>query len=154
MAKKKIEEIVEELALPIINKYQFELVDIEFKKEGPNWYLRLYIDKPGGITINDCELVSENLSDLLDEVDPIEQSYILEISSPGLNRPLKKIEDYERFKGHKVEIKLFAPYNGRKNFTGKLNGLINDKVSIEDENNKTIEIPFNTIASVRLYVEF
>lgn len=153
MARKKIEKIIEELALPIINKYQFELEDIEFKKEGHNWYLRLYIDKPGGITIDDCELISKNLSDLLDKVDPIEQSYILEVSSPGLNRPLKKVEDYERFKGHKIEIKLFAPYHGRKNFIGKLNGLIEDKISIEEENNKTVEIPLNTTASVRLYVE-
>ncbi|RBP41165.1 ribosome maturation factor RimP [Garciella nitratireducens] len=154
MPKKKIEEIVKKLALPIIDKYKFELVDIEFKKEGPHWYLRLFIDKPGGITINDCELVSEDLSKILDEVDPIEQSYILEVSSPGLDRPLKTMEDYKKFKDYEVEIKLFAPYNGHKNFIGKLNGLVDNKVSIQDENNKTIEIPLNIISSVRLHEQF
>ena len=92
------------------------LVDVEFLKEGANWYLRVYIDKPGGIAIDDCQAVSEQLSDKLDEVDPIKQSYILEVSSPGLERPLKKDSDFERFKGEQVEVKLFQPIERKKDF--------------------------------------
>lgn len=154
MVKRKTEEIVRELALPIMNKHQFELVDIEFKKEGPNWYLRLFVDKPEGINIEDCQLVSDSLSEILDEVDPIEQSYILEVSSPGLDRHLKTPEDYEKYKDHKVEIKLYAPYNGQKKYIGKLFGLINNNINLEINNNERIEIPLNAASSVRLYVEF
>lgn len=154
MIKKRTEEIVKDLALPIINKYKLDLVDIEFKKEGPNWYLRLFIDKPQGVDLNDCQLISEQLSELLDEVDPIDQSYILEVSSPGLDRPLKTTKDYERFKNHKVEIKLYMPYNERKRYIGKLIGLIDHHIHLEVDNNERIEIPLNVASSVRLYVEF
>lgn len=154
MGRKKVEEIVEELVLPITSKHQFELVDIEFKKEGSNWYLRVYIDKPEGIALNDCELVSEGLSDILDQVDPIEQSYILEVSSPGIDRPLKRSEDFERFKDHKIEIKLYAPYKGKKKYIGNLKGLINDNIHIEGNDGERIEIPLKSTASVRLHVEF
>src|SRR5699024_6810321 len=112
------------------------------------------IDKPEGITLDDCQLVSEQLGDILDETDPIEQSYILEVSSPGIDRPLKRPEDYERFKGNKIKIKLYAPHNGQKTYVGKLNGLINNNIHIEDENNKLIKIPLESTSSVRLYVEF
>lgn len=154
MARKKTEEIVEELVLPITRKQQFELVDIEFKKEGTHWHLRVYIDKPDGITLDDCEIVSESLSDVLDETDPIKQSYILEVSSPGIDRPLKKLEDFERFKEHSVEVKLYAPYKGHKKYIGKLKGLINETIHIEDDNSERIEIPLKSTASVRLHVEF
>lgn len=153
MVKRKTEEIVKELALPITNKHQYELVDIEFKKEGSNWYLRLFVDKTGGITIEDCQLISEKLSEILDEADPIEQSYILEVSSPGLDRPLKTPEDFEKHKDYKVEIKLYAPINGKKKYIGKLIGLIDNQINLEI-NNERIEIPLNAASSVRLYVEF
>lgn len=92
MSKREIyEQKTEELIMPLIEQHQFELVDVEYVKEGGNWYLRAYIDKPGGITVDDCELVSRALSDLLDEHDFIEDAYILEVSSPGLGRPLKRI---------------------------------------------------------------
>src|SRR5690554_1676511 len=146
MGKKKIEEIVEDLALPIIKKNNFELVDIEFKKEGSDWFLRLYIDKEGGITLDDCQVISEYLSDQLDEIDPIEQSYILEVSSPGINRPLKKIQDFETFKNHDIDIKLYAPLNGRKKYMGKLKGLVENRILIE-ENEKIVEIPLKSAAS-------
>jgi ribosome maturation factor RimP len=133
MAKKKVEEIVEELALPVVEELSFELVDVEFLKEGANWYLRVYIDKQGGITIDDCQAVSERLSDMLDQKDPIRQSYILEVSSPG-ERPLKKDRDYERFRGEFVEVKLYQPLNGKKIFEGELLGLKGDIVEI-----KTVE---------------
>ena len=133
MAKKKVEEIVEELALPVVEELSFELVDVEFLKEGANWYLRVYIDKQGGITIDDCQAVSERLSDMLDQKDPIRQSYILEVSSPG-ERPLKKDRDYERFRGEFVEVKLYQPLNGKKIYEGELLGLKGDIVEI-----KTVE---------------
>ena len=97
-------------------------------------------------------VVSEYLSDRLDEVDPIDQSYILEVSSPGLDRPLKKIEDFERFKNYNIDIKLFAPFEGRKKYTGKLIGLVDGKILIQ-ENEKRVEIPLKNAASVRLHVE-
>lgn len=152
MAKRRTEEIVKDLALPITNKYQLELVDIEYKKEGPNWYLRLFIDKPEGVNLEDCQLVSEHLSEILDEIDPIEQSYILEVSSPGLDRPLKTAKDYEKFKNSTIEIKLYTPFNGKKEYIGKLIGLVNHHIHLEVNNHERIEIPINATSLVRLYV--
>jgi ribosome maturation factor RimP len=154
MPKMKTEKIVEKLALPIINKHHLELVDIEFKKEGPGWYLRIYIDKPGGVSLDDCQLISESISEILDEVDPIEQSYYLEVSSPGINRPLKKIEDFERFKDHKIEVKLYAPMNGVKKLIGTLMELKDDIIIMEMDNTDHIKIPLSATASVRLHGEF
>ncbi len=105
--KEMYEQRTEELLLPIIEEYQFELVDVEYVKEGGNWYLRAYIDKEGGITVDDCELVSRRMSDLLDEKDFVEESYIFEVSSPGLGRPLKKEKDYQRSLGKEVEIRTY-----------------------------------------------
>ena len=97
MSKREMyEQKTEEILLPIVEEYGFELVDVEYVKEGSNWYLRAYIDKPGGIGVNDCEVVSRRLSDILDEKDYIEDSYILEVSSPGLGRPLKKEKDFAK----------------------------------------------------------
>ena len=108
MSKREIyEQKTEELIMPLIEQHQFELVDVEYVKEGGNWYLRAYIDKPGGITVDDCELVSRALSDLLDEHDFIEDAYILEVSSPGLGRPLKKDKDFARSIGEEVDVKTF-----------------------------------------------
>jgi len=154
MAKKRIEEIVEELALPIVEKNSFELVDIEFVKEGQNWYLRVYIDKDGGINIDDCQIVSEELSDRLDEVDPIKQSYFLEVSSPGLDRPLKTERDFEKNKGQKVEIKLYKPIDGKKSFEGELIGLINNKIVIKQDDIETFEFDRDAVASVKKVIEF
>jgi len=154
MAKKKIEEIVKELALPIVEKNSFELVDVEFVKEGPNWYLRVYIDKDGGIGIDDCQIVSEELSDKLDEVDPIKQSYFLEVSSPGLDRPLKTERDFERNKGKKVELKLYKPIEGKKLFEGELIGLIDNKIVIKKNDIETLEFDREAVASVKKVIEF
>lgn len=132
MAKKSVENIVEELVQPIVDSMSFELVGVEFVKEGANWYLRVYIDKPGGITIDDCQDVSEELSVKLDEADPIRQSYILEVSSPG-ERPLKSERDFERFKGETVEVKLYQPINGKKVFEGELLGLNGDTIEIKTD---------------------
>ena len=108
--------------LPIMNEFRFELVDVEYVKEGSNWYLRAYIDKPGGITVDDCEAVSRRLSDLLDEEDFIDDAYILEVSSPGLGRPLKKDKDFARSIGEEVEIRTFRPVDHEREFTGVLKG--------------------------------
>ena len=106
MSKREIYEAkAEELIMPIVEANHFELVDVEYVKEAGNWYLRIYIDKEGGININDCELVSRAFSDILDKEDPIEDAYILEVSSPGLGRPLKKYKDFQRNFGEEVEVR-------------------------------------------------
>jgi ribosome maturation factor RimP len=153
MAKKKLEDVAAELALPIVEALSFELVDVEFIKEGANWYLRVYIDKPGGIAIEDCQAVSEQLSDKLDEADPIKQSYMLEVSSPG-ERPLKKDRDYERFKGERVEIKLYQPLNGKKVFEGELLGLAGDRVDIKTDEGVLIGFDRKDTALVRRLIRF
>lgn len=153
MVKKKIEDIVAEFAGPIVNNHSFELVDVEFIKEGTNWYLRIYIDKSGGITIDDCKIVSEEISDILDKKDPIDQSYFLEVSSPGLDRPLKKDSDFEKFKGELVEVKVYKPIDGRKVFEGELIGLIDNKIviKIDDED---AEFKKDQVAVVRRVIKF
>lgn len=106
-AREEYEVRTEQLILPLVERKQFELVDVEYVKEGGNWYLRAYIDKEGGITIDDCEVISRELSDLLDREDFIPDAYILEVSSPGLGRQLKKNKDFERNLGKEVEVKLY-----------------------------------------------
>lgn len=153
MASSKIEKKIEQYVIPIMNENNFELVDIEFQKEGLNWYLRIYVDKEGGFTINDCEIVSRALSEKLEENDPIEQAYILEVSSPGLDRPLRKEEDFVKFKGEIVDIKLYKSIAKRKEFQGILKGLENNIVTIEEDG---VEIEFNRqdIANIKLAVLF
>lgn len=141
MTKKSIEERISEIATPIIESKGFELVDVEYVKEGKNWYLRIYIDKPGGIEIDDCQLVSNELSETLDSIDPIEQNYFLEVSSPGLERVLKKDRDFIRHKGDLVEVKLYKALEGKKVFEGNLVGLEDNKIIIdlEDETRVSFE---------------
>ena len=147
------EEKAAALLAPIIDRNGFELVDVEYVKEGSQWYLRGYIDKPGGITINDCEAVSREFSDLLDRDDFIPDSYILEISSPGLDRPLKKPRDFERNLGKEVEIRTYKPIDRKKEFVGELVSFSDHSVVIRmDGEEKTFEK--TDIALVRLYIEF
>ncbi|MDE7057651.1 MAG: ribosome maturation factor RimP [Lachnospiraceae bacterium] len=133
---------------------QFELVDVEFVKEAGNWFLRVYIDKPGGITIDDCELISRALSDKLDEEDFIVESYILEVSSPGLGRPLKKEKDFVRSQGQSVEVKLFRPIEKQKEFTGILKSWDRDTVTLEFEEEAVLTIERANIALIRLAFDF
>ncbi len=154
MAKIKTEEVVFDLAKPITDEYNLELIDVEYKKEGQNWYLRVYIDKDGGIMLSDCEMVSKKLSDILDEKDPFEGSYILEVSSPGLDRPLKKERDFIRYMDRDVEISLYQAVNNSKNFKGINKGIKDDVLTIQLEDNSLMEIPMKSVASVRLYFEF
>ena len=152
--KENYEQKTEEILLPITEEYGFELVDVEQVKEGSTWYLRAYIDKPGGIDINDCEKVSRRLSDLLDEKDYIEDAYILEVSSPGLGRPLKKEKDFKRSMGEEVEIRTYRMIDKQKKFTGVLTGYDADTVTIamEDETEKTFDR--SDIALIRLAFDF
>jgi len=154
MARQKIEDIVTEMVSPITEKNNFELVDVEFLKEGANWYLRVYIDKEGGISIDDCQLVSEALGQELDRVDPIPQHYFLEVSSPGIERPLKRDKDFIKYKGEQVEVKLYQPIDGKKIFEGKLNGLIDGKISIIESNDKILEFDRDKVAIVKRTIKF
>ncbi len=153
MAKKKVEDIVEELAQPVVDALAFELVDVEYLKEGANWYLRIYIDKPGGVTIDDCQAISEQMGDILDQKDPIKQSYILEVSSPG-ERPLKKDRDFIRFKGEIVEVKLYQPLNGKKIYEGELLGLTGEIIEIKTDDGVTIGFDRKDTALVRRIIRF
>ena len=114
------EKRTEELLMPLMEENSFELVDVEYVKEAGTWYLRAYIDKEGGINIDDCELISRALSDKLDELDFIEEAYILEVSSPGLGRPLKKDKDLKRSLGEEVEVRTYRAIEKQKEFTGVL----------------------------------
>ncbi|HHV95395.1 MAG TPA: ribosome maturation factor RimP [Clostridiaceae bacterium] len=154
MSKKKIENQVEELVLPILEERAFDLVDVEFVKEGRNWYLRVYIDKPGGINIDDCEEVSIRLSEELDREDPIKHSYILEVSSPGLDRPLKRDKDFERYKGELVEVKLFKAIDGKKVFEGELLGLIDNRITIKQSNDQILSFNKEEVATTKRIIKF
>ena len=148
------EQKTEEILLPIVEEYGFELVDVEYVKEGSNWYLRAYIDKPGGIGVNDCEAVSRRLSDILDEKDYIEDSYILEVSSPGLGRPLKKEKDFARSLGEEVEVRTYRAIDRQKEFIGILKDYDKDTVTIEYEDGETMTFDKADIALIRLALDF
>ncbi len=141
----------EKILLPVTEENGVEIYDVEYVKEGSDWYLRAYIDKEGGVTIDDCEAVSRALEAKLDEADPIEQAYILEVSSPGIDRPLKKDEDFVKYQGEMIDVKLYKAQEGRKQFQGKLLGLADGVVSLE-EDGKIFAFERKDIASVRLAV--
>lgn len=151
----KITETVEKLALPIVEELGMEIYDIEYVKEGKNWFLRVYIDKESGVDIEDCGIVSERLSKKLDEVDPIPHNYYLEVSSPGAERPLKKPADYTKAIGKKVLLRTYEPVEGQKEFQGELTGFDGEQVTVEimiKTRKKTVTIPFEKIAKARLSV--
>ena len=152
--KESYEKRAEALLLPIIAANGFELVDVEYVKEGSNWYLRAYIDKEGGITVDDCETVSRAFGDKLDEEDFIEDSYILEVSSPGLGRPLKKEKDYARSMGKKLEIRTFRPVDRQKEFYGVLTAYDESSVTIELEDGRQMTFQTPELALIRLAFEF
>ncbi|OUM89933.1 ribosome maturation factor RimP [Caldibacillus debilis] len=153
----KVKEIVRGLAEPIAEEMGLELVDIEYVKEGKNWFLRIYIDKEDGVDIEECSIVSEKLSEKLDKADPIPHHYYLEVSSPGAERPLKKERDYERAVGKNVWIKTYEPIGGGRIFEGRLTGFSDRILTVEIRENgktKTVQIPYDKIASGRLAVIF
>ncbi len=152
-APEKVRQIVLDCVAPIAREENGDLVDVEFVKEGGQWFLRVYIDKPGGVTIDDCQAVSEPLSAELDRLDPIPYSYTLEVSSPGLERPLRKVADYVKFAGRMVRIKTFEPINGRKEWQGRLIELIDGEVRLETQTGLLV-VPLGKIAKANLAVEF
>ena len=148
-------ETVTNLVTPILDENHFELVDVEFVKEGKSWYLRVYIDKPNGINIEECALVSDKLSEKLDscDPDPIPQAYYLEVSSPGAERPLKKEKDYAKSIGKLIDIKLYKAVEGLKEYTGVLKEYDKDNITIEIDDN-LIKIERSNLAMIRwAYVE-
>lgn len=152
--REEYEYKTEQLLAPIMEENNYELVDVEYVKEAGNWYLRVYIDKEGGITLEDCELVSRKMNDLLDEHDYIADAYIFEVSSPGLGRQLKKDKDFKRSIGQEVEIKLYKAMNKQKEITGYLMDFDDENLLIELENEEQIEIKRSDIAVVKLAVHF
>lgn len=140
----------EQLIQPLIDANNFELVDVEFVKEGSDWYLRVYIDKDGGITVDDCELISRAFNEILDREDYISEQYIFEVSSPGLMRPLKKEKNYKRSVGKLIDIKLYKPVDKCKEFTGVLDSYDKDTVTIkmDDDTQKTFDR--SNLAMIRL----
>ena len=152
--RESYEQKTEEILIPIVEEYGYELVDVEYVREGGTWYLRAYIDKPGGISIDDCEAVSRRLSDLLDEKDYIEDSYIMEVSSPGLGRPLKKDKDFERSMGEEVEIRTYRMIDKQKEFTGILKAYDKDSVTVELGDGTERNFDKGDIALIRLAFDF
>lgn len=152
--RESYEQKTEDILNPIVDEYGFELVDVEYVKEGSTWYLRAYIDKPDGISIDDCEAVSRRLSDILDEKDYIDEAYILEISSPGLGRPLKKEKDYKRSLGKEVEIRTYRMIEKQKEFTGILKEYDETTVTIEEDGGNVRTFEKADIALIRLAFDF
>lgn len=158
MAKREvIEKKTEELIAPLIEAHHFELVDVEFVKEGSMMYLRVYIDKEGGITVDDCEVISRAFNDVLDREDYIEDAYVFEVSSPGLGRPLKKDKDFARSLGEEVEVRLFKALNKKKEYTGILKAYDAQTVSVvtgEEGSEEEIVFKRSEIALIRLAFDF
>ena len=151
--KEEYEKRTEEYMLPIVEKRGFELYDVEFVKEGNDYYLRAYIEKPGGITINDCVDVSREMNEILDKEDYIKEAYIFEVSSPGLDRPLKKDKDFERNLGKQVDIKTYKAFDKQKEFTGILSAFDKDTVTITFEDGDFTFLR-KDISLIRLTIDF
>nr|WP_317322961.1 ribosome maturation factor RimP [uncultured Flavonifractor sp.] len=149
----KVTELVSALAAPLVEEAGCTLWDVEYVREAGQWFLRVYIDKEEGVSINDCEAVSRPLSDALDEADPIEGSYVLEVSSAGADRPLKKPEHFAAFQGAEVEVRLYRAVDGRKDHVGTLSGYENGDVTIETAEGPRTFVK-KDVAQTRLYVRF
>lgn len=145
----RVEEVVEKLAEEILADTDYELVDVEYVKER-DWFLRIYIDKDGGVGLDDCQEVSGLLDERIEKLGILNDRFILEVSSPGLDRALKKEKDFQREMGKKVDITLYKPLNGEKNITGVLTGYAGDTITIDEER----ELPLKDIALVRLHIDF
>lgn len=152
--RESYEARTEELITPILERMNFELVDVEFVKEGGIWYLRAYIDKEGGITINDCEAVAREMNEILDREDYVEESYTFEVSSPGLGRPLKKEKDYVRSMGKELEIRTYRAISREKEFYGILKAYDDNTVTIETEDGEERIFEKKDIALIRLAFDF
>ena len=149
----KVTDLVAQLAKPVVEEYGCELWDVEYVREGSDYFLRIYLDKEGGVDINDCEKISRAMDPILDEKDPIEGSYHFEVCSAGLERTLKRPSDFARFMGSNITVKLYRPRNGLKEIPGILRGYEDGKVTIE-AGKETITFERSEVALVRLRVEF
>ncbi|ASE35936.1 ribosome maturation factor RimP [Staphylococcus pettenkoferi] len=148
----KIAEKVEPLIQPVLEELNFELVDIEFTKEGKDHFLRVSIDKPGGVDLNDCTIASEKISEVMDEEDPIAQAYYLDVSSPGAERPIKKEQDFQNAVNQPIYVSLYAPIEGEKEWLGILEAVEKDTITMqvkEKSKKRSIEIPRDKIAKAR-----
>lgn len=154
MSKKEVLREVRELSRSIAADLKFELVDLEYVKENGRYFLRVYIHKDGGVNLDDCQKMSEALSAQLDQEDPIRDAYYLEVSSPGLDRPLKTDRDLERNMDKDIEIHLYAPLKGNKNYEGTLTAYSEKSIKIEDYDHNLVEIPREQISKIRLAVKF
>ena len=152
MKREAVEEFVSSVVEGIIAGTEMELVDVDYVRER-DWYLRVYLDKPGGVDLDDCQMVSEKLSAVLDEKDPITENYLLEVSSPGLDRVLKKDKDLIRYNGRDVDIQLFKPINGSKQFTGVLEGFTDTTIDLTI-NGESMTFERSAIAQIRLHLDF
>lgn len=153
MGARDVVAAVTPVAEALMKGLGLELVDVEYRREGGGWVLRVFIDKPGGVTLDDCQAASRALGEKLDELDPIPTSYSLEVSSPGIERPLKRPEDYERFAGRLVHVRTFAPYEGRRNWQGRLVGLAGGAVVLDTDAGQ-VAIPQDMVARAHLAAEF
>ena len=151
---KKITDVVWELAEPVVREHGCQLWDVEYVREAGQWYLRLYLDKDGGVDILDCEAISRRVSDLLDEADPIESSYVFEVGSAGLERQLKRPGDFVRFMGSPVLVKTYQNRDGRKEVAGRLTGYEDGAVLLDMGGAEPVRFEKNEVALVRLRVEF
>jgi ribosome maturation factor RimP len=149
-AKTLLMDQIEQVAAPVLAEHGAELVDAMFVHEHGQWILRFYLDKAGGITLDDCAVISEHLGRNLDATDIISQSYSLEVSSPGINRPLKKESDYQRFIGEKVDVTLYAPLNGRRHFKGTLQSVNSGVVIVQEAPQQAFALPLADVAKARL----
>ncbi|MBI1987526.1 MAG: ribosome maturation factor RimP [Nitrospinae bacterium] len=145
---------IERLIKPILLSEGMELVDLEFSRQGKRWYLRIYMDKKGGVNLRDCEHISHQVERVLDVEDLIPQSYVLEVSSPGLDRPLKKREDYLRYRGRLIKFSTSTAIQGRKNFVGTLKEMKEDVVWVELKGGELLQVPWPEIVKARLEVDF
>lgn len=143
----KVTEKVEALARPIIEDEGCELWSVEYVREAGSWYLRVFIDKDGGVGIDDCERISRRLDPILDEADPIPDSYVFEVGSAGAERELKRPSDFEKFMGSEVEVKLYQPYEGKKSLVGKLEAYENGDITIS-----SVQLKKSQIAQVKLHI--
>ncbi|WP_258360873.1 ribosome maturation factor RimP [Moorella sulfitireducens] len=146
----KLTELIQGLVEPVLDDMGYELVDLQYGREGGRYILRLFIDRPGGIGLDDCEKASRAVGDILDQEDPIPHSYYLEVSSPGLERPLKKEADFQRFAGRKIKMRTFAPIDGQRHFQGRLLGLRDGQVQVQLEDGRLLAVPPDQVATARL----
>lgn len=154
MKKQSKESMLEELIAPVVEAEGYECVDVTFEKAGKDWVLTTYIDGPNGIGLDDCEVVSRKLSDLMDEKDPIEQSYLLEVSSPGIDRPLKKEKDFARNMDKRIVVSFYAPVNGSKQLSGILKGYNGVTLTLQLDSEEMMELEMSAVSEVAPEIEF